>query len=215
MFRKLGSYLGLSSVDPPTYVRVQHLKALYDIEFDAQDSRSSKGVTVGFLRSRLTDLLKPKPNQTVVLYQIKPQRKLVDDTSFLSDYDIQTADKLLAILSGEKGPRAPVKQQPPPPPPKSPTEKIQEVLDDVEKNLVPHIQMFIDGPPIDGEDRTEQHRRLSEMVLQKMFMLDDVDVSDDQDLRQFRKSAINKLHAYHTSLDTAFKQKSANGAMVL
>ncbi|ANB13079.1 BAG family molecular chaperone regulator Bag102 [Sugiyamaella lignohabitans] len=241
MFKKLSSFLGWSgeasedNVEVPEDVRVQYQKSMYAVKFDKADAKGDpKGVTVGFLRAKMGEILECDDLDSILLYQISPeQRRLVDNDSHLTDYGIMTGDRLLAILSTDKdapksasasknkkkrkkkttagssnspGNTTPARTPPPPPTPKTPQEKIKEVLESTDKDLGPHIEQFISSPPKTKEARADLHHRLSEMVLQKMFLLDDVDVSDSQELRQARKSAINTLHSYHSRLDEANKR---------
>lgn len=103
---------------------------------------------------------------------------------------------------------APTSTPPPPtPPPKplSPREQIQNIMDDVNENIKPHVDKFVANPPEAKAEREDIHRRLGETILQKMLKLDDVVTDGDDELRTLRKQAINSMHNYHEALDEAFK----------
>lgn len=159
-------------------------------------------------------------------------RKLIDDTKYLVDYKVKNGGKILVMVSNpervaaaaaaatraapkpkktkakvdESGtgssmqiPRAfPVK-------PLTPSEEIQKVLDQVDKEIVPLITKFIQHPPESETARKEEHHRISELVLQKMFLMDGIDVSAGQEIRQQRKDAINSMHAHLESIDKIHK----------
>lgn len=218
MFRKL---FGGSSQkqDPPKSVIVQVGKATnYTVTFEKGDASDAKlGPTVGFLRQKVIELLKANGKTLDTVTLIFSGKKLTNDKAALLDYGVTTGSKILVTIRKPPGsqPAAASSSPSPSPAPKvqlTPREKIQEALDYVKRELEEPINKFVKSPPKDADQRTDQHRRLSEMVLQKMFALDDVDVSEDPDLRTFRKEAINKFHNYHAALDKAKKDSDEAAA---
>jgi BAG domain len=206
MFKRFASQLGLvDPPEPPTFVFVQLADRTFKVEFEPKDCKGGpeKGVTVGFLRERVADVAKVGPDRIILVHRGK---KLVDDKTYLVDNYVKSRDKFFALISADrlstKSTAGSKSATPTPPPkPRSPREKVQDVLDSVEQTLKGPVEKFIKEPPSREEGREEQHRRLSELVLQKMFLLDDVEVGEDPDLRQFRRQVINKLHKYHADLD--------------
>lgn len=206
MFKRFASQIGLTEPrEAPKFVLIQLGDRTFKVEFEAEDCQGniSKGVTVGFLRQRVADVAKVGPERILLVHKGK---KITDDKSYLIDNSVKTKDKLLALITADKlstkkrGAKSQA-SRPTPVKPRTPREKVQDVLDSVEQTLSGPIEKFIKEPPTSENEIEEQHRRLSEMVLQKMFLLDDVDVSEDNDLRQFRRQVINKLHKYHADID--------------
>lgn len=86
----------------------------------------------------------------------------------------------------------------------TPSEEIKKVEAELEKEVMPLLQGFIESPPKDKTVRDDDHHRISELVLLKMFMMDGVDAAEP-DVRQQRKEAINKMHKHLSALDKAYK----------
>lgn len=214
MFRRLATKLGL--VEPPElpkYVTVKLAGRSFRVEFEPQDSPDPpKGVTVGFLREQVAEVAKVGADRIILA---DGDRKLTDDSAYLANNGIKSGELIMAFIASDRLARKGYKKSDgatptPPPKPRTPREKVQDVLDVVEKDLQAPIEAFISSPPAKKEEREEVHRRLSELVLQKMFLLDDVDVSEDPELRQFRREVINKLHKYHDDLDKTGSDKDEN-----
>lgn len=89
--------------------------------------------------------------------------------------------------------------------PLTPAEEIQKVLDELDSDILPLITEFIENTPKQADAREEEHHRISELVLLKMFMMDGIDASADPEVRQMRKDAINKMHKHLSSIDKANK----------
>lgn len=212
MFRKLfgGS---TPKQEPPKSVIVQVGKATtYTVTFEKGDAADARlGPTVGFLRQKVIEILQANGKALDNVTLIFSGKKLTNDKAALLDYGVTTGSKILVTIRKPPGSQpgatssSTASPSPGPKPQLTPREKIQEALDFVKRELEEPINKFVKSPPKDADQRTDQHRRLSEMVLQKMFALDDVDVSEDPDLRSFRKEAINKFHNYHAALDKAKK----------
>lgn len=88
--------------------------------------------------------------------------------------------------------------------PPTPQEEVDAILGDLERDIVPLMTEFIASPPADKTARDEEHHRLTELVLLKMFAMDGIDAADPE-VRQYRKQAINKMHKYLGQLDQAKK----------
>lgn len=96
-------------------------------------------------------------------------------------------------------------------------EKIDKIVKEVDDQLVPLINKFVDNVPEDKTKRSDDHRMISETMLQKMLVLDGIDTSEDQDtdakegdvtLRQKRKDAVNNMHKYLAKVDEVYKLKN-------
>lgn len=84
--------------------------------------------------------------------------------------------------------------------PLTPREQIDKVLDTLQKELVPMIDKFVEDTPKNKTEREDEHHRISELMLLKMFAMDEIDASDPE-IRQYRKDAINKMHKYLAKVD--------------
>lgn len=95
-------------------------------------------------------------------------------------------------------------------------EKIAKVLEDVEKEIVPLVDKFVANVPKDAQQRKDDHHIISESLLQKMLLLDDVDTAEEEaepheiTLRQTRKNAVNIMHQYMAKADEAAKAEAEN-----
>lgn len=199
LFKKLATSLGLTTPDPPPASVIAQLgKNCYKIEFEPEDYEdNNKGASVGFLRQKIAEATKHNPDTITLVYG---GRKLNNDDAYLYDYGIKTDNKILVISGRKKPKKHPVK-------PKTGKERVDDVLDAVKTEIDEPLEQYVATPARDLEQDHDEHRRLSEMVLQKIIMLDDVDVSEDPELRQYRRDAINRLHKLHESIDTAFNDK--------
>lgn len=101
--------------------------------------------------------------------------------------------------------------QPSPKKPLTARDKIAKILDDVEKEIVPLINKFVANVPTNKQQRTDDHRIISESLLQKLMLLDGVDTSEEEQqqhpvpLRQVRKDAVNTMHKHMAQADDAAK----------
>lgn len=94
--------------------------------------------------------------------------------------------------------------------PLTPEQEIQKIMDQVDQEIGPLIAKFIQHPPEPLNVRKDEHHRISELVLQKMFMMDGIDTSGSQDVRQKRKDAINTLHQHLAKIDEVSKSGESN-----
>ncbi|CAN6664118.1 hypothetical protein TRVA0_035S01398 [Trichomonascus vanleenenianus] len=209
MFRRLATSLGLATPDPPPASVIAHMGSKrYKIEFDEEDSESEKGPTVGFLRAKIAETIAAKRENVTLVHA---GRKLNDDSQYLLDCGVKTDAQVLVIASNRPK-RVKVRAGPQKSAPKPPKERIQGVLESVkEQGIDTMLAQFKED--VRREDyplakAEEDHRKLNELVLQKMFSLDDIDVSEDQELRKFRKEVINLLHSLHNQIDEAYKVKT-------
>jgi hypothetical protein len=209
MFRKFTNTLGLTTEDPPTSVIAQFGKSSYKIEFEFADFTSDQqenGMTVGFLRTKVSEIIS-HPLDTITL--VFSGKKLTNDKAYLQDYGLKTDSKVLVISSKSKPRPKPKAKAPAPVVVKSPREKIQDVQTSMAGDLPGPITQFLEQTYSSLDVLSDDHHRLSELVLQKMFLLDDVETGEDQELRQFRKSVINELHNLHENIDRSFKDKKS------
>lgn len=100
---------------------------------------------------------------------------------------------------------------------KTEREKIADVQTFINEKVVPLLDAFVANVPDDKEKRRDDHRMISETILQKMLVLDGIDTSQEDDkeleegvlpLRQTRKEAVNKMNRYLAQADEAMKKKS-------
>ncbi|ODV92760.1 hypothetical protein CANCADRAFT_43338 [Tortispora caseinolytica NRRL Y-17796] len=175
----------------------------YRIQFDTPGELSRGKVTVGYLRKLVADIV--KTDEFTLIYAGK---KLTNDNSSLVSYGIRPDSRILCSLPKShkkhtKSASKPKAVPPPPAPPQSSCEKIDALVHDTENNIVPLIEKFEAEPPADKKHQDLEHRKLGELVLQKMVALDGIDTTGDADARAKRKEAINALHKYHTRIDKA------------
>lgn len=94
-------------------------------------------------------------------------------------------------------------------------EKIEKVLEEIEKDIAPLISKFVGHIPEDKQQRDDEHRLISETLLQKMLVLDGIDTTQEEEgehevpLRQKRKEAVNEVHKHLSTADAALKAAKA------
>lgn len=109
-------------------------------------------------------------------------------------------------------------------PKKPPTEreKVDKIMEEVDSTILPLIKKFTENTPEDPQKRLEDHRIITESLLQKMLLLDGIDTlaedegekdynesaSHEETLRQYRKNAVNKMHKYLADADEIYKAKN-------
>ncbi len=189
------------------------------LEFDESDSdnkaKPELGPSVGYVRGKVAewvDTVENKATERGEVALVFSGKRLVNDDIPLIGEGIKSKDTLLVSIrkpktrsKKAKKNKAKKNQQITKPAPLTGDQKIDAVLKSTEETILPLINKFVDSPPEDEEAKKEQHRRLGELVLTKLFSLDEVDTSGNPGLRQKRKEAVNTLHGYHAKIDSVLQ----------
>ena len=86
--------------------------------------------------------------------------------------------------------------------PSGPLERLNEISDHFETQLLPLCRDFMAKPPADPKKCEDDHRKLSETVLQHVLLkLDEVDTGGDLDIRARRKELVNRVQDILKLLD--------------
>ncbi|KAL7907690.1 BAG domain-containing protein [Trichoderma velutinum] len=82
--------------------------------------------------------------------------------------------------------------------------KLDEISDDFHSNWLPLCRNYIESPPKDAKKRDEEHRKLSESIMQQIILkLDGVDTEGVDEIRQRRKDLVRRVQEVLKQLDTA------------
>lgn len=82
--------------------------------------------------------------------------------------------------------------------------KLDEISQDFYSNWLPLCLSYIDAPPKDDKKRDEEHRKLSESVMQQIILkLDGVETEGVDEIRQRRKDLVKRVQEVLKQLDTA------------
>ncbi|KAK0760594.1 hypothetical protein N5P37_006789 [Trichoderma harzianum] len=82
--------------------------------------------------------------------------------------------------------------------------KLGDISDDFHSNWLPLCLNYIDSPPKDAKKREEEHRKLSESVMQQIILkLDGVETEGVDEIRQKRKDLVRRVQEVLKQLDTA------------
>ncbi|KAH6626701.1 BAG domain-containing protein [Chaetomium sp. MPI-SDFR-AT-0129] len=88
--------------------------------------------------------------------------------------------------------------------PGGPLEKLNIIATDFNSKLLPLCHEFIAQPPNDPKKRVDDHRRLSETVMQQTILkLDAVDTSSEEGARARRKELVVRVQDILNRMDTA------------
>lgn len=212
MFSRLSSYFGKQRIQ---YLVVNYDKKDYRITF-TQNDYTEGSVSVGSLRNMLAKQFKV-PVTHLTLFVLQPQRKMSNNKAYLEDYGLSNGSKVLAVFKrGDAAPEpsktagsAAAKATAAPKAPQTVKEQLDAVRKAVDVDLgAERIKKFISSPPEDDKARDKEYRLLSEIILQNTIKLDNIDVSESQELRLERKSLINEFHKYHSDIDAANENRS-------
>ncbi|KAL6799936.1 BAG domain-containing protein [Trichoderma sp. SZMC 28012] len=82
--------------------------------------------------------------------------------------------------------------------------QIRDLTDEFDSRWFPRCQRYIESPPRDYNKRNDDHRMLSESVMQQILLkLDGVDTQGDFELRQTRKGLVRHVQMVLKKLDDA------------
>ncbi|KAL7941335.1 nucleotide exchange factor, bag family [Trichoderma barbatum] len=82
--------------------------------------------------------------------------------------------------------------------------KLDEISNDFHSNWLPLCRAYIESPPKDAKKRDEEHRKVSESVMQQIILkLDGVETEGVDEIRQRRKDLVRRVQEVLKQLDTA------------
>ncbi|KAG6000651.1 hypothetical protein E4U43_001545 [Claviceps pusilla] len=85
-----------------------------------------------------------------------------------------------------------------------PMKRLEELSNDFSQNLQPLCKAYIAAPPRDAKQRHDEHRKLTETVLQNILLkLDEVDTEGITEVRARRKELVRGVQEILKSLDAA------------
>lgn len=86
--------------------------------------------------------------------------------------------------------------------PSGPIEKLESIRSHFDAELLPLCNEFLRRPPKDAKKLGDEHRKLSETVMQNVLLkLDEVDTGGDPDIRARRKDLVNYVQAVLKKID--------------
>lgn len=167
-------------------IEVAHGKARYDITF-SEGSIENGEATVGELRSQCTYVTKTPAQNIRLLFRGK---NLTNDTVRLNSIGMKSGSKVLCMASQSATTDAHSSSNPTPPSQQSPAQaqktqttkapldQLSDLLRVIESDLYPQVIQFTTRTPSDAKLRHEQHDKLAELLLQKLFALDGITCAD-------------------------------------
>ncbi|KAK9316785.1 hypothetical protein V1522DRAFT_349101 [Lipomyces starkeyi] len=187
----------------PDHILVKHGKQFLRVDFSSPGDIAKGHASVGDVRATTARFLGLGKDDITLVFGGK---KLLNDKEKLVNLSIASGARMLAIVSKHwkaneaVGPRQQAKKAVVP---TDPIERIDNVLNAAAAELVPKIDQFVTSPPADASDKSDEHRILSELILQRLFALDEIDTHENPEARRRRKEAVNKLHEYQARVDGA------------
>ncbi|KAI1818073.1 BAG domain-containing protein [Poronia punctata] len=90
-------------------------------------------------------------------------------------------------------------------------EKLEAIRSHFDSELLPVCEEFIRRPPRDAKKLQDEHRKISETVMQHVLLkLDEVDTGGDPDIRARRKDLVNYVQAILKDIDDLAPDASKN-----
>ncbi|KAK9469539.1 hypothetical protein V1512DRAFT_218706 [Lipomyces arxii] len=185
----------------PDHVLVKHNKQFLRIDFDKPGDVERGVATVGDVRATTARHLGQSKDTVSLVFGGK---KLLDDKQTLKAANVKSGARMLCLTAAHNTHAVPHPPVAKPAKPVDPIERIDMILNEAAKQLVPLIEEFEIKTPEEQSAKFDRHRMLSELILQKLFSLDEVDTHENPTARQHRKDAVNKLHEYQARVDKIF-----------
>ncbi|KAK9462214.1 uncharacterized protein V1516DRAFT_674043 [Lipomyces oligophaga] len=204
----------------PDYVVVKHGKKNLRVDFAASGDIASGSAKVGDVRATTARTLGLAKSQITLIYA---GRKLKLDSDSLAKLGISSGSNIMCLVSrpqqetkpnGSEENRVPHHSHHHHPHPHAASheqrelkkeltsfEKIDKIVLEAQKELVPMIEEYVASTPTN--DQGNKYRLISELILRRMFALDEVDTHGDPEARKHRKEAINMFHQYQSRVDEA------------
>lgn len=106
--------------------------------------------------------------------------------------------------------RQPSRMPSPPTVPSGPLDKLQAIKAHFITKLLPLCNEFSAHPPKDKKKCEDEHRKLSETIMQQVLLkLDEVDAGGDPDIRAKRKQLVNEVHDVLKGIDKHLPEGSS------
>ncbi|BFZ55705.1 hypothetical protein PYCC9005_002746 [Savitreella phatthalungensis] len=189
-------------------ITVAHGNEKYDVEFEPGQVEGGR-VTVGELRDSCVEFTKAPRQQIRLLYRGK---LLSQDAVKLSDVGIRSGSKVLCMATknlprnggndaSERKERELANAR------NNPIEALLKLRGSIERDIEPEVERYLAA-----EENKEQHDRLAELLLQKLFLLDGIvateTFAEDQrlELRQKRKEAVQYAQGLLDRIDKQVKE---------
>lgn len=102
----------------------------------------------------------------------------------------------------ERDPSIHPSRVPSPTVPSGPLAKLEAIRSHFDKELLPLCNQFLDNPPRDKKKLEDEHRKLTETVMQHVLLkTDEVDTGGDPDIRAQRKQLVNYVQDVLRDID--------------
>lgn len=122
----------------------------------------------------------------------------VDDSRRRAPSQVRTRSPPRAVSPPKTFDKGPVGK------PGGPIEKVNALAAEFDTTWLPRCVEFIERTPADPKKREEEHRKISEMVLQTIiFKADEIDVTSEEGARAMRKDFITKVLGILREVDHA------------
>ncbi|KAK9235798.1 hypothetical protein V1525DRAFT_451817 [Lipomyces kononenkoae] len=198
----------------PDHILVKHGKQFLRVDFSNPGDIAKGHATVGDVRATTARFLGHRKDDIILVFGGK---KLLNDKEKLVSLKITSGARMLAIISKhwkENESKAAPSQQAKNSVPTDPVERIDHVLKAASAELVPMIDQFVASPLGNASDKREKHRILSELILQRLFALDEIDTHENPEARTRRKNAVNALHEYQERVDAAMSAADSSESSI-
>lgn len=169
---------------------------------DDEDSESSEEVIVKDPKEQVQKQRKKKNNKSGKKKKKSTRTPADSETTLGSNLDVpqQQGETHSGRTSAE--PSRHPSRVPSPAVPSGPVEKIAAIRSHFDTELAPLCDEFIANPPSDAKKCEDEHRKLSETVLQHVLLkLDEVDTGGDPEIRAKRKALVNHVQGVLQEID--------------
>lgn len=192
-------------------IEVAYGKDRFALDFPP-GSIENGSATVGELRSLCTNITDtPAPNIRLLFRG----QNLVNDTVKLASVGMKSGSRCLCMASKSTVPPervAKTQLHTPSETEVSPLQRLNDLLQVIQRELEPSVQRYVSSIPSDPKERKDTHDRLAELLLQKLFALDGITSKDNatdgerDDLRQKRKQGVKYTQDLLDSVDLVVKK---------